>query len=57
MDFIIASTKEKVARLEERVEDLSAADEVSESALSLVYEEPEGFVPSTSEAEMGQYFA
>lgn len=53
VDFIVASAKEKVARLEKRIEDLSAAEEVDEAALDLAYEELEELDPSTFDAKAG----
>ena len=41
LDFIVASAKEKVAKLEKRIEDLSVADEPDEAALDAAYEELE----------------
>jgi ATP-binding cassette, subfamily F, member 2 len=53
IDFIIASAREKVARLEKRIEDLSIADEPDDAALDLAYEELEELDPSTFEAKAG----
>ncbi len=51
IDFIIASAKAKVARLEAYIEELSSSDNVDESALDLAYEELEEMDPSTFEAK------
>lgn len=53
LDFIVASAKAKVARLEARMEELSIADEVDEIALDQVTEELEEMDPSTFEAKAG----
>ena len=53
VDYIIASAREKVARLEQLAEDMSIADDVDELALEAVYEELEEMDPSTFEAKAG----
>jgi ATP-binding cassette subfamily F protein 2 len=53
LDFIVASAKEKVAKLEKRIEDLSVADDVDEAALDAAYEELEELDPSTFEVKAG----
>lgn len=53
MDYIVASAKEKVARLEKLAEDMSTADDVDELALEMIYEELEEMDPSTFEAKAG----
>ncbi|KAI0782553.1 P-loop containing nucleoside triphosphate hydrolase protein [Abortiporus biennis] len=53
VDYIIKSAKEKVARLEQRIEDLSVAEDVDEVALDSAYEELEEMDPSTFEAKAG----
>lgn len=53
MDYIIKSAKDKVARLEKEIEDMSVADNVDEVALELKYEELEDLDPSTFEAKAG----
>ncbi|KAI0076942.1 P-loop containing nucleoside triphosphate hydrolase protein [Panus rudis PR-1116 ss-1] len=53
LDYIIASAKEKVARLEQRIEELSLADEIDEVALDAVTEELEELDPNTFEAKAG----
>jgi len=53
VDFIVASAKAKVARLEAYIEELSVADSVDEGALDLAYEELEEMDPSTFEAKAG----
>jgi len=52
-EFIVNSAKEKVARLEKEIEDLSVADDVDQMALELKYEELEELDPSTFEAKAG----
>ena len=53
VDYIIAFAREKVARIEKEIEDLSVADEVDEVALELKYEELEELDPNTFEAKAG----
>ncbi|GBE80182.1 P-loop containing nucleoside triphosphate hydrolase protein [Sparassis latifolia] len=53
VDYIVASAKEKVARLEQRIEDISVEDPVDELALDAAYEELEEMDPSTFEAKAG----
>lgn len=53
MDYIIKSAKEKVARLEKEIEDMSTADDVDELAMELKMEELEELDPSTFEAKAG----
>ncbi|CAL1699893.1 unnamed protein product [Somion occarium] len=53
LDYIVASAKEKVARLEQRIEDLSVADDIDEVALDATYEELEELDPNTFEAKAG----
>ncbi len=53
IDYIVASAKEKVAKLEQRIEDLSVADDVDEVALDHLYEELEEMDPNTFEAKAG----
>ena len=53
LDFIVASAKAKVARLEARIEEISMADNVDELALDAAYEELEEMDPSTFEAKAG----
>ncbi|KAF8166008.1 P-loop containing nucleoside triphosphate hydrolase protein [Crassisporium funariophilum] len=53
VDFIVASAKAKVARLEAYIEELSIADDVDEQALDQAYEELEEMDPSTFEAKAG----
>ncbi|KAF8801549.1 P-loop containing nucleoside triphosphate hydrolase protein [Phlegmacium glaucopus] len=53
VDFIVASAKAKVARLEAYIEELSVADDVNEQALDQAYEELEEMDPSTFEAKAG----
>lgn len=53
LDFIVASAKAKVARLEARIEEMSMADNVDELALDAAYEELDEMDPSTFEAKAG----
>jgi len=53
LDFIVASAKAKVARLEAYIEELSVSDNVDEGALDLAYEELEELDPNTFEAKAG----
>jgi ATP-binding cassette subfamily F protein 2 len=53
LDFIVASAKEKVAKLEQRIEDLSVADDVDDVALEAAYEELEEMDPNTFEVKAG----
>lgn len=53
LDFIVASAKAKVARLEARIEEMSIADNVDELALDAAYEELDEMDPSTFEAKAG----
>ncbi|KAI0364615.1 P-loop containing nucleoside triphosphate hydrolase protein [Pilatotrama ljubarskyi] len=53
IDYIVASAREKVAKLEQRIEDLSVADDIDEVALDHLYEELEEMDPSTFEAKAG----
>ncbi|WFD18747.1 ABC transporter ATP-binding protein arb1 [Malassezia caprae] len=53
LDYIIKSAREKVARLEKEIEDMSVADEVDEVGLELKMEELEDLDPSTFEAKAG----
>jgi ATP-binding cassette subfamily F protein 2 len=53
LDFIVASAKAKVARLEARIEEISMADNVDELALDAAYEELDEMDPSTFEAKAG----
>ncbi|QRV73276.1 ABC transporter [Ceratobasidium sp. AG-Ba] len=53
VDYIVASAKQKVARLEKLIEDLSVADDVDELALDAAHEELEELDPSTFEVKAG----
>lgn len=53
LDFIVQSARDKVARLEARIEELSVADDVDELALDATYEELEEMDPSTFESKAG----
>jgi ATP-binding cassette subfamily F protein 2 len=49
----VASAREKVAKLEKRIEDLSIADDVDDAALEAAYEELEEMDPNTFETKAG----
>ncbi|EIN11118.1 P-loop containing nucleoside triphosphate hydrolase protein [Punctularia strigosozonata HHB-11173 SS5] len=53
LDFIVASAREKVAKLEARIEELSIADDPDDVALDQAYEELEELDPSTFETKAG----
>ncbi|KAH8113519.1 P-loop containing nucleoside triphosphate hydrolase protein [Phellopilus nigrolimitatus] len=53
LDFIVKSAREKVAKLEKRIEDLSIADDVDDLALEATYEELEELDPNTFESKAG----
>ncbi|KAI5449237.1 ABC transporter ATP-binding protein arb1 [Naganishia albida] len=53
LDYIIASAREKVERLEKLAEEMSMADDVDDLALEAVYEELEEMDPATFEAKAG----
>ncbi|KAG2036727.1 P-loop containing nucleoside triphosphate hydrolase protein [Suillus americanus] len=53
VDFIVSSAREKVAKLEKRIEDLSIADDVDDAALEAAYEELEEMDPNTFETKAG----
>lgn len=53
VEYIIASAREKVTRLEARIEELSIAEDVDELALDSLYEQLEEMDPSTFEAKAG----
>ncbi|KAG1789654.1 P-loop containing nucleoside triphosphate hydrolase protein [Suillus plorans] len=53
VEFIVASAREKVAKLEKRIEDLSIADDVDDAALEAAYEELEEMDPNTFETKAG----
>ncbi|KZS86742.1 P-loop containing nucleoside triphosphate hydrolase protein [Sistotremastrum niveocremeum HHB9708] len=53
IDYIVNSAREKVARLEKYIEELSVADDVDELALDAAYEELEELDPSTFEVKAG----
>jgi ATP-binding cassette, subfamily F, member 2 len=53
VDFIVASARAKVEKLEKRIEDLSVADDVDDLALEIAYEELEELDPSTFEVKAG----
>lgn len=53
VDFIVASAKAKVAKLEARIEELSMADDIDDLALEATYEELEDMDPATFETKAG----
>ncbi|EPQ58771.1 P-loop containing nucleoside triphosphate hydrolase protein [Gloeophyllum trabeum ATCC 11539] len=53
VDFIVSSAKQKVAKLEARIEEMSTADDIDEVGLEHLYEELEEMDPSTFEAKAG----
>ncbi|EJF62131.1 P-loop containing nucleoside triphosphate hydrolase protein [Dichomitus squalens LYAD-421 SS1] len=53
VDYIVQSAKDKVAKLEQRIEELSVADDIDEVQLDHLYEELEEMDPSTFEAKAG----
>ncbi len=53
LDYIVASAKQNVAKLEQRIEDLSVADDGDEVQLDQLYEELEDIDPSTFELKAG----
>ncbi|KAF5335432.1 hypothetical protein D9758_016916 [Tetrapyrgos nigripes] len=53
LDFIVASAKAKVAKLEAYIEELSVADIVDDLALESAYEELEEMDPATFEVKAG----
>ncbi|KAF5321085.1 hypothetical protein D9619_000001 [Psilocybe cf. subviscida] len=53
VDFIVASAKAKVVKLEAYIEQLSVADDVDELALDAAYEALEEMDPATFEAKAG----
>ncbi|KAG6908093.1 hypothetical protein DXG01_006184 [Tephrocybe rancida] len=53
VDFIVASAREKVARLEAYIEEISVADDVDDVALETAYEELEELDPATFEVKAG----
>ncbi|KAJ6571881.1 P-loop containing nucleoside triphosphate hydrolase protein [Mycena capillaripes] len=53
VDFIVASAKQKVAKLEAHIEELSVADDVDDLALEAAYEQLEEMDPATFEVKAG----
>ncbi|KAJ7668989.1 P-loop containing nucleoside triphosphate hydrolase protein [Mycena rosella] len=53
VDFIVASAKLKVAKLEAHIEQLSVADDVDDLALEAAYEQLEEMDPATFEVKAG----
>jgi ATP-binding cassette subfamily F protein 2 len=56
-EYIVRSAKEKVAKLEKEIEEMSMADDVNEVALEMKYEELDELDPSTFEAKAGAILA
>ncbi|GAA5973719.1 hypothetical protein JCM11641_005097 [Rhodosporidiobolus odoratus] len=57
LDFIVQSAKDKAARLEALIEEMSVADTIDELALEAKYEELEALDPSTFESKAGAILA
>ncbi|GAA6004104.1 ATP-binding cassette family ATPase ARB1 [Rhodotorula paludigena] len=57
LDFIVQSAKDKAARLEALIEEMSVADVIDELALEAKYEELEELDPSTFESKAGAILA
>merc|ERR1711939_988721 len=53
IDYIVQSAKDKAARIEQQIEEMSIADNVDELALELKYEELEALDPTMFEAKVG----
>ncbi|KAJ7484606.1 P-loop containing nucleoside triphosphate hydrolase protein [Mycena latifolia] len=53
VDFIVASARQKVAKLEAHIEQLSIADDVDDLALEAAYEQLEEMDPATFEVKAG----
>lgn len=53
VDFIVASARQKVAKLEKHIEELSVADDVDDLALEAAYEQLEEMDPATFEVKAG----
>lgn len=53
LDFIVQSARDKAARIEQQIEEMSVADVVDDLGLELKYEELEELDPSTFEAKAG----
>jgi ATP-binding cassette subfamily F protein 2 len=53
VDFIVASARQKVAKLEKHIEELSIADDVDDLALEAAYEQLEEMDPATFEVKAG----
>ncbi len=53
VDYIVKVAKQKVAKLEKEIEELSVADNIDEVALEMKYEELEELDPSTFETKAG----
>lgn len=53
LDFIVQSARDKAARIEQQIEDMSMADVVDDLGLELKYEELEELDPATFETKAG----
>ncbi|PWZ03344.1 P-loop containing nucleoside triphosphate hydrolase protein [Testicularia cyperi] len=53
VEYIVASAREKVAKIEKQIEEMSIADEVDEVGLEMKYEELEELDPNTFETKAG----
>lgn len=53
LDYIVASAREKAARIEAQIEEMSIADNVDEVGLDMKYEELEQLDPATFESKAG----
>lgn len=53
LEFIVQSARDKAARLEQQIEEMSIADNVDEVGLELKYEELEELDPATFEVKAG----
>ncbi|BGP37263.1 ABC transporter ATP-binding protein arb1 [Rhodotorula kratochvilovae] len=53
IDYIVQSAKDKAARIEQQIEEMSIADNVDELALEAKYEELEALDPTMFEAKVG----
>ncbi|CAE6422099.1 unnamed protein product [Rhizoctonia solani] len=53
IDYIITSAKDKVARLEKQIEDLTMAEDIDDLALDALHEELEELDPATFEVKAG----
>ena len=51
VDYIVQSAKDKVAKLEQRIEELSVSDDIDEVQLELLYEELEEMVEEANKQQ------